>query len=486
MYRKFFKRFLDIILSLLAIIILSPLYVIISILVLIFMGWPILFKQPRPGYKNKIFNMYKFRTMTNKKDKNGNLLPDEQRLPKFGRFLRSTSLDELPELFCILFGKMSIIGPRPMLVRDMVFFDEETLRRQSVMPGLTGWAQANGRNSLTWDDRFKYDIYYVDHLTFLMDIKVIFLTIKTVLKREGIGEDGGDLSIDYGDYLLKHKRVTKIEYDKKQKEAKDLLNGIYSHSNKGLVSIIMPSYNTSKFIEDTIKSVINQTYTKWELIIVDDCSTDNTDEVIQPYLKDKRIRYYKNEKNSGASISRNKALKEAKGEFIAFLDSDDIWVDNKLEKQIKFMQDNNYYFSYTNYELIDEKSKSLNTIITGPKKITKRTMYNYCYPGCLTVMYNQDRIGLIQIEDLPKNNDYAIWLKAIEKSNCYLLNESLSKYRIRTGSISRNSKIKLIKYHYMLYRKGEHKGIILSILLTLRNLFFGVLKKIVYKKKVQK
>lgn len=226
MYKKFFKRFFDIILSLIAIIILSPVYLIISVLVLIFMGWPILFKQPRPGKNEKIFNMYKFRTMTNKKDNDGNLLPDEQRLPKFGRFLRSTSLDELPEFFCILFGKMSFIGPRPMLVRDMVFFNDETLKRQSVMPGLTGWAQANGRNSINWDDRFKHDLYYVENLSLKMDLKVILLTIKTVLKREGIGEDGGDLSIDYGDYLLKHKRVSKKEYDKKQIEAKKILEKV--------------------------------------------------------------------------------------------------------------------------------------------------------------------------------------------------------------------------------------------------------------------
>lgn len=226
MYKKFFKRFFDIILSLIAIIILSPVYLIISVLVLIFMGWPILFKQPRPGKNEKIFNMYKFRTMTNKKDKDGNLLPDEQRLPKFGRFLRSTSLDELPEFFCILFGEMSFIGPRPMLVKDMVFFDENILRRQSVMPGLTGLAQANGRNSINWDNRFKYDLYYVDNLSFKMDLKVIFLTIGTVLKRNGIGENGGNLSIDYGDYLLKYKRVTKREYTKKQKEAKKLLEKV--------------------------------------------------------------------------------------------------------------------------------------------------------------------------------------------------------------------------------------------------------------------
>ena len=482
MYKKFFKRMIDIIISLIAVIILSPLYIIISIFVLIFMGWPVLFKQPRPGYKNKIFNMYKFRTMTNKKDKDGNLLPDDQRLPKFGRFLRSTSLDELPEFFNILFGKMSFIGPRPMLVRDMVFFDEETLRRQSVMPGLTGWAQANGRNSLTWDDRFKHDLYYVDHLTFLMDIKVIFMTIKTVLKREGIGEDGGDLSIDYGDYLLKHKRVTKKEYEEKQQEAKDLLNGIYCHKEQGLVSIITPSYNTANFIGETIESVLNQTYANWEMIIVDDCSKDNTDEVVKPYLKDKRIKYLKNKKNSGAAISRNRALREAKGQYIAFLDSDDLWEKDKLKKQIKFMEDNNYYFTYTNYETIDEESNSLNKIVTGPKKITKTGMYNYCWPGCLTVMYDQERVGLIQIEDLPKNNDYAMWLKVIDRVDCYLLEEKLSKYRIRTGSISRNSKIKLIKHHYKLYRDGEQKNIISSALLTVRNLFYGVIKKIIYEK----
>ena len=223
MYRKFFKRLFDIILSLLAIIILSPLYIIISIFVLIFMGWPILFKQPRPGKDEKIFNMYKFRTMTNKKDKDGNLLPDDQRLPKFGKFLRSTSLDELPEMFCILFGKMSFIGPRPMLVKDMVFFNDKIMHRQDIMPGLTGWAQANGRNSLNWDERFKYDIYYVENVSFILDIKTIFKTIKTVLKREGIGENESDLSMDYGDYLLKHKRITKKEYDEKQHQAIELI-----------------------------------------------------------------------------------------------------------------------------------------------------------------------------------------------------------------------------------------------------------------------
>lgn len=186
MYKKFFKRFFDIILSLIAIIILSPIYLIISVLVLIFMGWPILFKQPRPGKNGKIFNMYKFRTMTNKKDKDGNLLPDDQRLPKFGKFLRKTSLDELPEMFCILIGSMSFIGPRPLLVEYLPYYTKEEHHRHDVRPGLTGLAQANGRNLVNWDDRFKLDLEYVNNVSLKMDLSVIIKTISIVLKREGI------------------------------------------------------------------------------------------------------------------------------------------------------------------------------------------------------------------------------------------------------------------------------------------------------------
>lgn len=186
MYRRYIKRLLDIILSLIAIIILLPLYAIISILVLIFMGWPILFKQPRPGKNEKIFNMYKFRTMTNKKDKEGNLLPDEQRLNKFGKLLRATSLDELPELFCILTGKMSIVGPRPLLVKYLQYYTEEEKHRHDVRPGLTGWAQVNGRNLVNWEERFTYDIEYTNKVSLKMDIKIILKTIKIVFNRQGI------------------------------------------------------------------------------------------------------------------------------------------------------------------------------------------------------------------------------------------------------------------------------------------------------------
>ena len=190
MYQKYIKRLLDIVLSFVAIIILSPIYIIVGILVLIFLGSPIIFKQERPGKNEKIFTLYKFRTMTSKKDKDGNLLPDEKRLTKFGKFLRSTSLDELPELFNILKGDMSIIGPRPLLVEYLKYYNKEEKHRHDVRPGLTGLAQVNGRNAQTWEERFKYDVEYVNNITFVNDIKIIFKTIVVVFKREGINEAG--------------------------------------------------------------------------------------------------------------------------------------------------------------------------------------------------------------------------------------------------------------------------------------------------------
>lgn len=249
-----------------------------------------------------------------------------------------------------------------------------------------------------------------------------------------------------------------------------------------LVSIIMPSYNTAKFISETITSVLAQTCTNWELIIVDDCSTDDTDAVVRPYLADGRIRYIKNEKNSGAAVSRNRALREAKGKWIAFLDSDDLWLPEKLEKQIAFMEKNNCRFSYTNYIEIDENSVPNGRSVTGPKKITRHGMYNYCWMGCLTVMYDAETVGLVQIADIKKNNDYAMWLKACKKADCYLLDEVLAKYRKRSGSISRHGYTKLIKWHYKLYREAEGRTPLVSVVLTLRNLFWGVWKKIKYVK----
>ncbi len=186
----FNKRIFDLILALLALVILSPVLLATAILVRIFIGTPILFKQQRPGYKGRPFHIYKFRTMTNRITLNGSLLPDAERLTRFGRFLRSLSLDELPELFNILRGEMSFVGPRPLLMEYLPLYSEEQARRHDVMPGLTGWAQVHGRNAITWDDKFKHDVWYVDHWSFLLDIKIILMTIGKVLTREGVTQEG--------------------------------------------------------------------------------------------------------------------------------------------------------------------------------------------------------------------------------------------------------------------------------------------------------
>lgn len=189
MYKHFFKRLIDFILSLIAIIVLSPILLIVALLVRTKLGSPIIFKQERPGLNEKIFTLYKFRTMTDAKDEQGNLLPDEIRLTKFGKILRSTSLDELPELFNILKGDMAIVGPRPLLVRYLPLYNEHQKHRHDVRPGFTGWAQCNGRNAISWEEKFDLDVYYTKHVSLLLDIKIILKTVKVVLFREGISSE---------------------------------------------------------------------------------------------------------------------------------------------------------------------------------------------------------------------------------------------------------------------------------------------------------
>lgn len=483
-YERYVKRAIDVACATAAIVVFSPLYLGVAVLVKLKLGSPVLFTQDRPGLvdedgKETIFKMYKFRTMTDERDENGELLPDDVRLTKFGAWLRNTSLDELPEAFNILNGTMSVIGPRPQLVRDMVFMSAEQRQRHTAKPGLSGLAQVNGRNAISWEDKIGWDLKYIKRISLVEDIKIILSTVKKAfIKQEGITQEDMATAEDYGDYLLRTEKVQKKEYDEKQKEAKMILNdsdGIERLA--GLVSIIMPSYNTAPYIKETIQSVLNQTYEDWELLIVDDCSTDNTDEVLAE-IRDPRIRIFRNECNSGAAVSRNRALKEAKGQWIAYLDSDDLWVPEKLEKQIKFMESHGYAFSYTNYEEIDVDGNRTGVRVTGPKRITKTGMFNYCWPGCLTVMFDASKIGLIQIKDIKKNNDYAMWLKICRKADCYLLDECLGQYRKgRTGSISTHSIKTMIGWHYKLFREAENMGVIQSIVNTGKNMVFGLYKK---------
>lgn len=254
--------------------------------------------------------------------------------------------------------------------------------------------------------------------------------------------------------------------------------------NNGLVSIITPTWNCASFICETIRSIQAQTYRNWELIISDDCSADNTKKVIEPYLQeDNRIKYICNDKNSGAAITRNNALKLAQGKWIAFLDSDDLWLPEKLEKQVRFMVENGYSFSYHEYTEMTEDGKDLGVYVSGIRKVKKFNMYACCWPGCLAVMYDREKIGLIQINDVKKNNDTAMWLKVVQKAPCYLLKENLARYRRRANSITPKPLWQRIWAHYPLFRIAEEMNPITATFWTIMNVFGNAFKKMFYVKK---
>lgn len=242
----------------------------------------------------------------------------------------------------------------------------------------------------------------------------------------------------------------------------------------------MPAYNAAQFIGSSIESILAQTYQDWELLVVDDCSNDKTLEIVSSF-GDERIRCLKNPVNSGAAVSRNRALREANGRWIAFLDSDDVWAPSKLEIQLSYMADNNYAFTFTDYAIVRPGGALDKYIYTAPNVVTKATIYRYCYFFTSTVVYNASVVGLIQIEDLKKNNDYAMWLLAAEKTSFHRLPECLSLYCRHEGSISSGSKLRLIKWHYRLFRRGMHFSPARSAALTLGNLFWGVCKKLRYR-----
>ncbi|EZP59696.1 glycosyltransferase family A protein [Exiguobacterium sp. RIT341] len=249
-------------------------------------------------------------------------------------------------------------------------------------------------------------------------------------------------------------------------------------NNEELVSIIMPTYNDMEFIDKSIESVLNQTYQNIELLIVDDCSTDGTEKYIEKIIsKDFRVKYFKNEKNSGAAVSRNLGVKFARGEFIAFIDSDDVWFRDKLEKQIIFMTNSNYHFTCTFYNKIDVLGNDLDNIIKYPKEVDyDYLLKNNC--GNSTVIYNSKKLGKVFIEDIKKRNDYLMWLKVIKKSTkLYCLEEVLSSHRIRPGSISSN-KFDLIKYHWKVYRDYEKLNYAKSIYLV----YFWIKKSLLNKR----
>lgn len=253
--------------------------------------------------------------------------------------------------------------------------------------------------------------------------------------------------------------------------------------NCGLVSIITPTWACADFIAETIRSIQAQTYQDWELLIQDDCSKDNTLEVVKPFIEsDSRIKYECNPQNSGAAVTRNNALRRAKGRWIAFLDSDDLWLPEKLEHQLKFMVENGYAFSYHEYTEMSEDGNDLGVYVSGKKKVSEFDMYACCWPGCLAVMYDAQKIGLIQIRDVKKNNDTAMWLKVVKKSPCYLLKENLARYRRRAVSITPKPLYKRIWAHYPLFHIAEEMNPVCATFWVIMNIFGNAFKKVFYVK----
>ena len=353
-YEKYVKRAIDVTCATGAIVVFSPIYLGVAALVRTKLGSPVLFTQDRPGLvgpdgKETVFKMYKFRSMTDERDENGDLLPDEVRLTKFGKWLRNTSLDELPEAFNILNGTMSVIGPRPQLVRDMVFMSKEQRMRHTAKPGLSGLAQVNGRNVISWEDKMNWDLKYIDKITFKDDLKIIFDTVKKAfIKQEGITQDDMATAEDLGDYLLRTEKVDQSDYEIKQKEAKNILN--YTNNKRSdekrieLVkesaeqkkySVLMSLYKKEnpEYLRLAINSMLNQTVAPDEIVLVEDGPlTDELYAVLDEYPMLHRV---KNETNLGLGLALNVGLKECRNELVARMDTDDCSKPDRCEKQLQ-------------------------------------------------------------------------------------------------------------------------------------------------------
>ena len=353
-YEKYVKRAIDVTCATGAIVVFSPIYLGVAALVRTKLGSPVLFTQDRPGLvgpdgKETVFKMYKYRSMTDERDESGDLLPDEERLTKFGKWLRNTSLDELPEAFNILNGTMSIIGPRPQLVRDMVFMTKEQRMRHTAKPGLSGLAQVNGRNAISWEDKMNWDLKYIKKVTFKEDLKIILDTVKKAfIKQEGITQDDMATAEDLGDYLLRTEKVDSKDYEQKQKEAKDILNCtiekkddekriklVKESAEQKKYSVLMTLYKKEnpEYLRIAIDSMLNQTVAPDEIVLVEDGTlTDELYAVLDDYPMLHRV---KNEINLGLGLALNVGLKECRNELVARMDTDDCSKPERCEKQLQ-------------------------------------------------------------------------------------------------------------------------------------------------------
>ena len=506
-YEKCLKRLLDFFLSFIALVVLSPILLIIYILSLICLGGNPIFKQYRPGKNGKIFPLYKFRSMTNKKDKEGNLLPDAQRITTWGKILRKTSIDELPQLINILVGHMSIVGPRPRLVKDMIFYPEEVMRAYTVRPGLTSPSQVSGgRSESSWDTIFEEDLKYSEKITFWGDVKVILKTVVAVFKSDSSSGGAATSKREYyfGDYLVKSQQITNEQYELGLAMAGDIIaskkgNVTYQEKlkfnpdnkieydvepvlevaeiDKSLAcSVIIPMYNAERFIENTLNSVINQTVKNIEIIVVNDCSKDNGVEVVKKMQKkDKRIVLLENEKNMRVSETRNNGIRHAHGEYVALLDADDMWEPEFLEKVLARKDETGGELVASSESFMSDDGERLSGTFIVRDEITYKRLLKQNSISCSAVLVKRQLLleNPFRADDV--HEDYLCWLTILKKiGKGYGVKDVVSVRRLTVGSKSRN-KIKALKMSYKTYKK--HKvGLIRRLYYTFCNALNGLKK----------
>lgn len=426
-YEKYVKRMIDVGCAMCAIVAFSPLYLGVALLVRIKLGSPVLFTQERPGLvgsdgKETVFKMYKFRSMTDERDENGELLPDEVRLTKFGAWLRKSSLDELPEVFNILNGTMSLIGPRPQLVRDMVFMTNEQRKRHTAKPGISGLAQINGRNSISWEDKMNWDIEYIEKCGFFEDIRIIFLTVKKAfIKQEGITQDDMATAEDYGDYLLRTEKISRKEYDNKQEMAKKILNNNINKNDELRIEAVRKSAETKKYsvlmslykkenpeyLKSSIDSMLNQSVKPDEIVMVEDGPlTPELYAVLDSYPILHRV---KNETNLGLGLALNAGLKECRNELVARMDTDDCSKPDRCEKQLARFLEKPYLSIVGSHidEFVDDISNVISQRIVPT---TSDDIYNFAKKRSAfnhpTVMYSKTAVLENNgYSDLKRNQD---------------------------------------------------------------------------------
>lgn len=432
-YEKYVKRAIDVTCATGAIVVFSPIYLGVAVLVRTKLGSPVLFTQDRPGLvgpdgKETVFKMYKFRSMTDERDENGDLLPDEVRLTKFGKWLRNTSLDELPEAFNILNGTMSVIGPRPQLVRDMVFMSKEQRMRHTAKPGLSGLAQVNGRNAISWEDKMNWDLKYIKKVTFKEDLKIILDTVKKAfIKQEGITQDDMATAEDLGDYLLRTEKVDQAEYECGQRKAKKILNNEIENKSKKIelskhepfsVAISVYKSDNPMCFDRALSSITDlQTIKPDEVVLVVDGPVSNDIDLVIKKYEDKYsfFNVIRLEKNGGLGNALKIAVENAKYNLIARMDSDDVSVNTRFEEQLSFFV-NNPDIDIVGGDITEFIDKESNVV--GKRSVPKSNleireyMKTRCAMNHVSVMYKKASVmDAGGYQDWFWNEDYYLWIR---------------------------------------------------------------------------